>query len=360
MQPSILLLRQQVRLPLWAVVVGTLVVIRNMISFSGSLSSTLQSSLQPQPQQGAGDSSSSIRSSSSTAAPTPTPTVNSDEENEQQLLLLSKNEQTYDAKYWAWQEKMNEFGAAIKGDILRHILQGRRTPNNNTTTTTTTVVNNILEFGCSGGYILNGMPAQHRYGVEVNPAARAHAIEKFAANITQVVERIDDIDPPSLELDVIYTTSVLEHVDCPLCELRKLKAKLKQGGILIVGLRNDGADPLQQLSRQKKDKNHHIYTWNPLLLGNMLLAAGLTPCHVIESVEAWHAINVTTYNNDKLAYCRKGLEVGQKKNVHNLWSVSVLDDNDNEDDEDAKAQSQRQCKELKVRLGQLLNCKYLQ
>ena len=245
---------------------------------------------------------------------------------------VSKNEQQYDKKYWEWQASMNKFGAAFKGDVIRYLIGGM--PTNPTA---------ILEFGCSGGHILAGMPIEQKYGVEINPAARAYAKETFP-DIKEVFVRPDDM-PPDLMFDVIYTTSVLEHVDCPLCELRKLKVRLKPHGILIVGLKNDGAALDQTFSRYKNEPNHHIYTWNPLLLANMLDSAGYTPCSSIGQFDAWHApIEVSNYQKDKHAYCTKGLVVGKKQNVYNMWSVSVHDG---------------QCHNYKDRVNQLLNCQYL-
>jgi len=247
----------------------------------------------------------------------------------------SKNEQQYDKKYWEWQASMNKFGAAYKGDIIRHILAGMpRKPET------------ILEFGCSGGYILDSMPVAQKYGVEINPAARAHAQTTFPS-IQQVFLRPEDI-PETLRFDVIYSTSVFEHVDCPLCELRKLKHKLKDDGIFIVGLKNDGADPGQEFASRAHDPNHHIYTWNALLLANMMDSAGYTPCQSTGQYDAWHNIDVDQYKADKYKYCKTGLAHGKQNHVQNLWSVSV-------NPQAAKAL----CGQYAARVQEILDCKYL-
>jgi len=248
--------------------------------------------------------------------------------------VATKNEEQYDAKYWEWQKTMNMFGAAYKGDIIKHLFL----------TLPEKKAQSILEFGCSGGYILNTMPVPHKYCVEINPSARAFARDTFP-DIQDIFSRLEDI-PEGLRFDIIYTTSVLEHVDCPLCELRKLKYKLTPGGMLIVGLRNDGADHLSQtFDKIKNDPNHHIYTWNPLLLGNLLTSAGYTPCNVIGQFDAWHSIKVEKYKQDKHAYCLEGLKVGKQNNVHNLWSLSVAEPG--------------ACQDYKKQVNQILNCDYL-
>jgi SAM-dependent methyltransferase len=248
---------------------------------------------------------------------------------------FSRNEELYDAAYWKYQAKMNEFGAAYKGDIIHHIISAQETK-----------PQNILEFGSSGGYILASMPVQNRYGVEINPASRAFAYQTFKDAIAQVFTRVEEI-PKDLVFDVIYTTSVLEHVDCPLCELRKLKHKLDPDhGILIVGLKNDGADLGQTFTKVDNDPNHHIYTWNQLLLANLIKAAGYNPCQVIGQFDAWHAIDTSVYKNDKYGYCRKGLETGKRLSVYNLWAVSMIS-------------GDAECLHYQTRAKEILNCAYL-
>eukprot|EP00957_Ditylum_brightwellii_P092467 7041419-Ditylum_brightwellii.AAC.1 len=154
--------------------------------------------------------------------------------------------------------------------------------------------------------------------------------------------------PATLKFDIIYTTSVLEHVDCPLCELRKLQDRLHpQTGVLIVGLKNDGFDLNQNFERKQNDRNHHIYTWNALLLANMLESAGYKPCNSVGQVEAWHEpIDVAVYHRNKHADCKKGLEVGKAQNVQNLWAIAVP--------------KEASCHNYHSLLNEFLNCKYLE
>lgn len=182
------------------------------------------------------------------------------------------------------------------------------------------------------------------YGVKINPSSRAHAIETFP-DIREVFLRTAAM-PQDLGFDVIYSTSVLEHADCPLCELRELFAKLNSNGVLVIGLKNDGADHLaQSFDKYEKDKNRHIYTWNALLLANMLDSAGFKPCNVISQFDAWHALEVESYERDRHGYCLKGLEEGKRGNVNNFWAVAV--------------KSPTVCSPYKAHLDAILNCQYL-
>lgn len=246
---------------------------------------------------------------------------------------ISNNERLYDLNYWRYQESMNKFGAAYKGDILRFIIASLPEK-----------AESVLEFGCSGGYIVNSLPIPNKYGVEINPASRQYAKDSFP-NISEVYFRVEDI-PAGLKFDVIYTTSVLEHVDCPLCELRKLKPKLKPAGIMIVAVKNDGIDPSQTFESKPADPNHHIYTWNSLLLANLLDSAGYHVCHVNSQFDAWHTINVDAYLKDKYLYCMTGLNHGKMLNTQNLWSISV-------------SSNATSCNGYVEALNQIQQCRYL-
>jgi SAM-dependent methyltransferase len=243
----------------------------------------------------------------------------------------TKNEKLYDATYWEFQKPMNQFGASFKGDILRHLI-----PNN---------AQSVLEFGCSGGYILSGLPDElAKHCIEINPEAAAHA-ETLDSLKGHVHARL----PKNLKVDVIYSTSVLEHVDCPLCELVKLKFALKSAGVLLIGVKNDGFDPSQTFSKFQNEPNHHIYTWNELLLSNLLNSAGFIPCDTIGQLDAWHLpLTIEHYESDKHAYCEKGLQVGKEQNVYNIWSAAVLPGDE------------QLCPRLKAKLSSLKQCKYLE
>lgn len=221
----------------------------------------------------------------------------------------SVNEQNYDADYWSEQQGANVFSGVYKGDILRHFFSKPS-------------VESVLEFGSAGGYIVSKLPASVRAGVEVNQFARDHAKETNSA--AQYYERLEDVDIPEGGFEIIYSTSVIEHVDCPLSMLRQMRTMLKPGGQLIIGIKNDGADPAQ--SRWKSgDLNHHIYTWNELLLGNMMQSAGLHICGVQGYYTAWHGNFMRDYTANKKGWCQAGLNVGKSQNVYYIWAIGTLD-----------------------------------
>ena len=247
------------------------------------------------------------------------------------VKIETKNERNYDATYWEFQKPMNQFGSSFKGDILRQLIP--------------VDARSILEFGCSGGYILSGLPSElEKHCIEINPEAARHA-ETLGSLKGHVHARL----PKNLKVDVIYSTSVLEHVDCPLCELSKLRLALNSAGVLLIGIKNDGLDPSQTFSKFHHEPNHHIYTWNELLLSNLIESAGFIPCDTIGQWDAWHhPLTIEHYESDKHAYCKKGLQVGKEQRVYNIWSAAVLPGDEH------------LCQGLKAELSRLKQCEYLE
>ena len=71
---------------------------------------------------------------------------------------------------------------------------------------------------------------------------------------------------------------MLEHVECPIQELRALRAKLREGGSITIGIKNEGVELWRQWKPANKD--NHLWTWNSMLLGNTLRAAGFLVDHI--------------------------------------------------------------------------------
>lgn len=240
----------------------------------------------------------------------------------------SENEKYYGKGYFTWQIGYNRFGAAWKGDIIRALFpRGKKplpvAPSSSKSKSKLMYNMSVIEFGCSGGYIIGGLPVTSKSGVEINPASLQHANEN-QLNLSTYL-RIADI-PPGTTYDMVYSTSVIEHVDCPLCEVRQLKDLISPTtGRLVIGIKNDGAAPKQHWTRD--DVNHHIYTWNELLLGNLMTSAGLYVCDVKGSFNAWWSTNVVDYERNKTKYCLKAVQHGEKTHTYNVWGVAVHPEN---------------------------------
>ena len=152
--------------------------------------------------------------------------------------------------YFAWQRGSGRVSGAVDLPVFqRYIGHGDA----------------VLDFGCGTGALLAALESGPKFGVEVNAAARREAAE---AGITVVVAS-NELSAESI--DVVISNHALEHVLDPLAELRLLNRVLKPGGRLVLRL------PLDDWRAQRDpadDGNHHLYTWTPRLIANLLREAG--------------------------------------------------------------------------------------
>ncbi len=124
----------------------------------------------------------------------------------------------------------------------------------------------VLDFGCAGGYVLKALHCLRRLGVEPNPDARAQAIANGIECFSSLGEAPDGI------ADVGLTNHVLEHVPFPIEALRQFKRKIKPGGLALICVPMEDWRACRHY--KQGDMRHHLYAWNPLLLGNLLEEAG--------------------------------------------------------------------------------------
>jgi SAM-dependent methyltransferase len=158
----------------------------------------------------------------------------------------------YDEKYFAWQRRLGRLGGLIDTYKFDHYISKNDV---------------VLDFGCGGGYILRNLECKERFGIEINP----FAIDDAKKNDIKVYKAIEDL-PKSLMFDVIISNHALEHVENPYIILEKLRQRLRKGGKMICVVPID--DWRVQKRFIKDDINQHLYTWNPLLLGNLFTKAG--------------------------------------------------------------------------------------
>lgn len=137
----------------------------------------------------------------------------------------------------------------------------------------------VLDFGCGSGAMLRSIECARRIGIEVNPAARTAAV----AEGIEVHAALSDIRPSSV--DVVVSNHALEHVGDPLGVCRQLQEVLVPGGRLVLCLPVD--DWRVQRSFRPGDRDHHLYTWTPQLVGNLLSDAGFLVVTSEILVHAW-------------------------------------------------------------------------
>jgi SAM-dependent methyltransferase len=127
----------------------------------------------------------------------------------------------------------------------------------------------VLDFGCGAGHIIRNLICARRVGVEINPNARAAAIQSGL----QCHESLAEVEDGAF--DVVISHHALEHVEHPIAVLRTLRSKLTPSGTLVLYLPLD--DWRTQQEYDPADVNHHLQTWTPQLLGNSLFEAGFLP-----------------------------------------------------------------------------------
>jgi SAM-dependent methyltransferase len=132
----------------------------------------------------------------------------------------------------------------------------------------------VLDFGCGDGSLLRAL-GHVRVGVEVNPVAREAAADQGVHVVGATSEVSDE------SVDVVLSNHALEHTLSPFAELLDLRRVLKGGGRIALAVPADD----WRLDRQWRpvDTNHHLYTWTPLSLGNLLDEAGFR----VESCTIW-------------------------------------------------------------------------
>ena len=157
-------------------------------------------------------------------------------------------QQHYNSDYFRWQEKLGQIGGLANLFKFSHSIS----PNDN-----------VLEFGCGGGYLLNNIQAANKTGYDINPSALEEAKKKIS--ITNDLHGLNDNS-----YDVIISNHALEHCHSPYHELKVLYSKLKPEGKIIFVVPHEKAGQ----TWKPNDINNHLYTWNEMTLGNLFVEAG--------------------------------------------------------------------------------------
>lgn len=126
----------------------------------------------------------------------------------------------------------------------------------------------VMDFGCGTGGVIKRLRALRRVGVEVGTEAadlaRSEGIEVFAS-----LENL-----PDNSVDVGISFHAIEHVDNPLAVLEGIGRVVKPGG--RVRLVVPCETPLLRKERSwQPNSDRHLFTWTPLLFGNLAESAGL-------------------------------------------------------------------------------------
>jgi SAM-dependent methyltransferase len=155
----------------------------------------------------------------------------------------------YDDKYFSWQSSIGEFGGWANLTKFCDYIKAN---------------DNIIDFGCGGGYLLKNINCRDKIGIEVNPSARQQA-DRIGIKTYSSIDEVNDC-----WADLIISNNALEHCLHPLIELKNLYVKLKNGGRIVFVV------PCESISYLyfPNDINQHLYSWSPMCIGNLFTQAG--------------------------------------------------------------------------------------
>lgn len=157
----------------------------------------------------------------------------------------------YSKRYFARQCPIGKFGAtADRGKFAAYVRKEDR----------------VLDFGCGGAFMLENLDCAGRVGIDINPAARCEAQARgieMHADLSEV---------PEESVDLVISDNALEHVDLPLAVLKEVYRVLKPRGRLVAVVPCEGI-----LTRDlgPADLDHHLHSWSPGALANLVRSAGL-------------------------------------------------------------------------------------
>jgi len=175
-----------------------------------------------------------------------------------------KTENYYNEDYFNdYQKKIGQFGG--KANLFKFKDDIKKT-------------DNVLDFGCGGGFLLSNIECNYKAGIEINPIARKHCINNLEIDCFSSISEVEDE-----KFDVIISNHALEHCERPFDIIKELKLKLKIGGKLIIVV------PLDSFKYKFKtdDVNKHLYSFSPMNLGNILLMNEFTNIQTINVLHKW-------------------------------------------------------------------------
>lgn len=127
----------------------------------------------------------------------------------------------------------------------------------------------ILDFGCGTGGILSRLEARERIGIEIGSSA-AEAARRAGIRVYSSLEEV-----PDATADVVISFHAIEHVDRPLDVIRELVRVAKPGALIRLVVPGE-MPTLPHHKVWKSNPDRHLYTWTPLLFGNLAERSGLS------------------------------------------------------------------------------------
>jgi len=169
-------------------------------------------------------------------------------------------ENYYNEQYFDYQKEQGLFAAKVMKQFFEPYIGAN---------------DNLLDFGCGGGFLLNELNANNKLGIEINPAARKYANDELKIVTVNSIADVEDN-----WANVLISSHALEHTLRPYDILTELLPKVKVGGTVVFIVPHE-----TKYKFNEEDVNKHLYTWSEMNIGNLFIEAGFK---VIESKELIH------------------------------------------------------------------------
>jgi len=175
----------------------------------------------------------------------------------------------YDKKYYDWQKEVGKIEPLYDSWKFKKYIKDSDI---------------VLDFGCGGGFMLGNLSCKKRYGVEINESAALQARENGLECYADILAI-----PNKVKFDVVISNHALEHTECPLEEIKKLKSYLHKDSIVVFILPfDDWRREKRKMILPKPDINMHLYTWSPKLICNLFYTAGYKVLETEVITNAWY------------------------------------------------------------------------
>jgi SAM-dependent methyltransferase len=138
-----------------------------------------------------------------------------------------------------------------------------------------------LDVGCAAGFCMAALRERgfDVFGVEVSEAIGSHAADHFGFGDAVHFGTLDSVPHPDASFDLITMWDVVEHVPDPRALLRKARALLKPGGLLVLETQDIDSRFARLLGPRWHHYKHaeHIYHFTPATVEELLRSAGFAP-----------------------------------------------------------------------------------
>lgn len=143
----------------------------------------------------------------------------------------------------------------------------------------------VLDFGCGNGGMSRLMAPYVRRveGVEVNPSA-AEIARSWGLTVYSSLDALADAPL----YDVVVSNHVLEHIRDVPSTLEHLRMRIKKNGLILIKLPMEDWRSADSRRWSRDDIDHHLQTWTPKLIANVMYESGFEVHDIRIITSAWH------------------------------------------------------------------------